>query len=178
MQEAKKFLIPLASVAIFIIVGSVLGYNLTKNSPKSSIESAISPLFPKKDKKFITVGETKVFVEIADTPSEWQIGLSEHSSLGANEGMLFVFDRENTRPSFWMEGMDFDIDIIWINDGKVTQIEQNVPKPEPDTPSSELPLYQPYDVIDYVLEVNAGYVKEKRIAVADNVDFSQLEESN
>ncbi|MFV1917235.1 MAG: DUF192 domain-containing protein [Patescibacteria group bacterium] len=178
MQDAKKFLIPLASATLFVIIGSVLGYSLTKKSPKSSIETVTSPLFPKKAKKLITVGETKVFIEIADDPKEWQIGLSEHKSLGASEGMLFIFDRKDTMPSFWMEGMDFDIDIIWINDGKVTQVEQNVPKPNLDTPSSELPLYQPYDVIDYVLEVNAGYVKEEGIAVGDNVDFSQLEENN
>lgn len=88
--------------------------------------------------------------------------------------MLFIFEKEDTRPSFWMEGMNFAIDIIWINDGEVVQIDLNVQRPPPDTPSSELKLYQPYIGIDYVLEVPAGFVKQAGIAVGDAVDLSQI----
>ena len=171
MLNFKKVILPSIVVLIFFAFASYFGAKYISKDSDKTINFPKS-ITRKTDKKFVIVGESKVFVDIADTPSDWQIGLSEHKSLGKDNGMLFIFDKEDTRPSFWMEGMDFDIDIIWINDGKVTQIEQNVPKPDTGTPSAELPLYQPFDVIDYILEVNSGFVKENGIAVGDTVDFS------
>ncbi|MCH7640977.1 DUF192 domain-containing protein [Patescibacteria group bacterium] len=168
MLNFKKLILPGIVVFIFFGFASYFGAKYISKDSDKSINFPKS-IIPQTDKKFVIVGERKIVVEVADNPSEWQIGLSEHESLRKDEGMLFIFSKKDTRPSFWMEGMEFDIDIIWINDGKVTQIEQNVPKPKEGTPSSELPLYQPFDVIDYVLEVNSGFVKENGIAVGDEV---------
>ena len=74
-----------------------------------------------------------------------------------------------------MKGMLIPIDIIWINDGKVSLINENVPQPAtPDVPESNLPSYSPKDPIDYVLEVMAGFSKENKIKVGDAVDLSGI----
>lgn len=178
MFNLKKIILPSVVILVAFTLASYFGARyISKDNSGNSLKLPKS-LRRQESNIYVLVGENKIFVEIADTPSDWQIGLSEHDSLKKDNGMLFIFEDENVSPSFWMEGMSFDIDILWINDGKVTQIDQNVPKPEPDTPSSELPLYQPYDVIDYVLEVSSGYVKEKGVAVNDTVDLSQIDEVN
>lgn len=166
MYEPKSILLPLASGTIIFIV---LSFFIQKSLP-SFIKTS--------DKPVVTVGETKVSVDIVHTPQKRQIGLSGRKKLGKNEGMLFVFEDADTRPAFWMEGMLFPIDIIWINDGEISQLHLDVPPPEPDTSTSELPFYQPYVGIDYVLEVNAGFVKQQGIAVGDTVDLSQIEKIN
>lgn len=164
MLRDKKLLLFLSAVAV-IILTILIASRLYK--PEES--KKITPY-----NKEVKVGSTRVLAELADTPEKRNLGLSGRNSLGANEGMLFVFDKKDTRPSFWMEGMLISIDIIWIDDGKVSQLDLNVPPPEPDTPSNELPLYKPSVGIDYVLEVNAGFVKDKGIAVSDNVDVSGI----
>lgn len=178
MFNLKKVILPSIFIFVAFVLASYFGAKFISDDSSNNSFKFSKSSNGQNSNKFVLIGENKIFIEIADKPSDWQIGLSQRDSLGKDEGMLFVFDDKNVRPSFWMEGMSFDIDIIWINDGKITQIDQYVPKPEPDTPNSELPLYLPYDIIDYVLEVHSGYVKDKGIAVGDTVDLSQIEKAN
>jgi len=83
--------------------------------------------------------------------------------------MLFVFEQENIRQSFWMKDMNFAIDIIWISDEEIIQIDENIPPPDPGMPDSELKSYLPNQPIDYVLEVNAGFSDENNIKIGDPV---------
>jgi uncharacterized membrane protein (UPF0127 family) len=63
-----------------------------------------------------------VAVEIADTQSERYTGLSDHESLGEDEGMLFVYGSEGEY-DYVMRSMDFPIDIVFVGaDGTVTRI--------------------------------------------------------
>jgi hypothetical protein len=65
--------------------------------------------------------------------------------------MLFVFgDRAPT--TFWMKGMRFPLDIVWIDRGRVTGIERDAP-----VPKGEPPLYPSTGPVDHVLEVPAGW---------------------
>lgn len=122
--------------------------------------------------KFIVINDQKIFVEIVDTPSKRKAGLSNRERLGNNHGMLFDFG-EKIQTSFWMKDMRFAIDIIWIEDGKIVQIDKDV-QPEPNTPDSELKHYFPNSIINYVLEVNAGTAEKHNFTVGDAVDFSNL----
>jgi uncharacterized membrane protein (UPF0127 family) len=63
--------------------------------------------------------------------------------------------------------MKFPLDMIGIREGKVVAIDENV-QPENDT---DLTVYQNKEVVDYVLEVNAGTVRRLVIKVGDKVDF-------
>ncbi|MCR4263242.1 MAG: DUF192 domain-containing protein, partial [Candidatus Roizmanbacteria bacterium] len=63
-----------------------------------------------------TIGETKLFVEIADTPEKKSKGLGGRTFLADDYGMLFPSENQPYLPVFWMKGMEVPIDIIWIKD--------------------------------------------------------------
>lgn len=174
MYDSEKTIIPLSALTLIIIIVVVLTQSFFANDVLTGL---VNRLFAS-NKPYVLVDNNKIFVDIADTPTEWQLGLSGRKNLGKNEGMLFIFDRLDTQPSFWMEGMEFGLDIVWINDEKIVQIDVNVPPPKPNTPTKELPLYAPFTNIDYVLEVNDGFVKANEIAVGDKVDLSNLEDKD
>lgn len=100
----------------------------------------------------LTVGTRTISLEIADSQAERLRGLSGRSSLAPDAGMLFVFPTSNIY-SFWMNGMQFPLDIIWISRGKVVDV---VTLPPPSIGSSEIPQYKPSVDADMVLELNAG----------------------
>lgn len=112
----------------------------------------------------------EIKVEIADSDEERRVGLTNRTGLGQEEGLLFVFDSKNIKPTFWMKDMKFPIDIIWINDDKIAQITENVPT-APDTPDNKIPRYRPKEEVDHVLEIAAGGVKRNGIAVGDSIQL-------
>ena len=82
--------------------------------------------------------------------------------------MLFVFP-EPRQPSFWMRGVLFALDLIWIRDGMVVQIDASVPPSPKDTPDDQLPRYQPDEPITHVLELTAGSAARYGITIGDHV---------
>src|SRR3989344_3256578 len=115
--------------------------------------------------KLISIGigkEATVAAEVADTPDERTRGLSGRESLDNNRSMLFVFEQP-TIQTFWMHGMQFPLDIIWIH------IDQIISQPRPDMPTSQLSTYRAPKPITHVLEVNAGWVERFGVAVGDRV---------
>lgn len=164
----KKLLLSLASVMVFIIIVGILTQKTDKGElklPNVTNEVKI---------KQITIGNKELSAEIVDTDALRRKGLSEKTSLTDNEGMLFVFDRQNTSVSFWMKDMKMAIDIIWIDDGKVVQIDENVPAPKTGTPDKDLRLYKPQTTIDYVLEVRAGFSKKYGIKQGTSVNLDTI----
>ena len=107
-------------------------------------------------------------VEVASTSVEQTRGLSFRTSLGANDGMLFIFSTGATQ-TFWMKDMNFALDMIWISGNTVAGFSQNVPAPGPGTQLWELPIYSSPANVDKVLEVNAGTVAQYHIKVGDSV---------
>jgi uncharacterized membrane protein (UPF0127 family) len=163
----KQILLPiLAAVAFIVLVGF-----LTQGVQNGKFSLANQT----KDRAEITIGNTEIRAEIAKTDVERKIGLSKKESLGDGEGMLFVFPQKNVQPPFWMKDMKFAIDIIWIDDEIVVQINENVPVPETGTADEELVFYTANQPVDYVLEVKAGFVEKNNIEKGDSVDLSLLE---
>jgi uncharacterized membrane protein (UPF0127 family) len=112
-------------------------------------------------------------IEFATTTVEQTRGLSYRASLGENDGMLFIFDHPSVQ-SFWMIGMNFPLDMIWIGDdgvggSKVFGFAQNVPAPASGTATWNLPIYSSPAGVSKVLEVNAGSVEKYNIKVGDEV---------
>ncbi|MFC7009293.1 DUF192 domain-containing protein [Halalkalicoccus salilacus] len=102
--------------------------------------------------------------EVADGPEERYTGLSDHESLGEDEGMLFVFENEDER-SFVMRNMDFPIDIVFVDaDGRITTIHE-----APTEDGSDLTSYR--GEAKWVLEVNRGYTDEHGIEEGDRVEI-------
>jgi len=78
--------------------------------------------------------------------------------------MLFVYDRPDLY-GFWMKGMRFDIDIVWIHDGHIVGIAHRVPHDV----SPPLPTYHPPEPVDSVLEVAAGSAEARGWRRGDRV---------
>lgn len=87
-------------------------------------------------------------VEIADTPAERTRGLGYRDRLCTDCGMLFVFDTPN-RHSFWMKGMRFPLDLVFIDGDRVLSVERRVAADDPR-------VFTPPAPVTAVLEVNAG----------------------
>jgi uncharacterized protein len=91
-------------------------------------------------------------LELAVTTAQKELGLGKRDALPKNHGMLFFFEKSGIHP-FWMKGMTFPIDIIWINHGLV----QEVVRLDPPVDSSEKPAWHtPTHFADRVLELNVG----------------------
>lgn len=115
--------------------------------------------------KILTINQTRINLEIAQTEAEMSRGLSGRKNLSQNSGMLFVYEKNNI-PMFWMKDMNFALDIIWLNENKVVVgIEKNV-KPE-----SYPQTFSPKQQIKYVLEVNANFADKQQIKIGDKAAF-------
>ncbi len=127
--------------------------------------ASTSPVFDKYDHD-LKVGGRDLAVQIVTTPADMQEGLSDRPSMGTDQGMLFDFGRD-LLPGFWMPRMHFNLDLIWINSGKIIGITPDAPAPK--SPEQKLPLYYPPAPVDRVLEVNAGWAAANKIKTGDAV---------
>lgn len=101
---------------------------------------------------------------VADTEAERVQGLSGRNDLNEGEGMLFVFDEPN-KYGIWMKNMNFPIDIVWAEDGKIIYIEKSV------SPTSYPKVFYPPSSVRFVLELSAGFCDTHNLKVGDS--FSQ-----
>jgi uncharacterized membrane protein (UPF0127 family) len=108
--------------------------------------------------------KTKIDLEIADNDYERQLGLMNRKEMKENEGMLFIFLRQDYQ-SFWMRNTLISLDMIFVNDQKkIVTIHKNTKiLSETSYPSSEPALY--------VVEVLAGFTDRHNIQVGDKIDW-------
>jgi uncharacterized membrane protein (UPF0127 family) len=115
----------------------------------------------------VYIADAGLLADIADTQEKKSVGLGVRESMGEGEAMLFLFD-EAGRHSFWMHGMKFPIDIIWLDsDKKVVHIEHSL---QPCTPL-DCPSYLPDEDAMYVLETVAGFAERHGVTEGTTVDF-------
>jgi len=127
-------------------------------------------LFPKNEKNVVKIGKAVFYVEMARTGEEKAKGLAGHKPLSKNEGMLFEFPAGDGF-GFWMKGMTFPIDIIWIKNNKVIYAVENAQPPKAGQKESELQIFAPSEGANYVLEVGAGMADKYKIKTGDIVKF-------
>lgn len=107
-------------------------------------------------------------VELARTPEEHERGLMYRRDLGADGGMLFLFDRPEVR-RFWMKNTFIPLDMLFLDAGRrvVGIEEQTVPHDQtgrgPDQPAQ------------YVLEVPGGYARRHGISLGSRAEFVNVE---
>ncbi|MFH1030403.1 MAG: DUF192 domain-containing protein [bacterium] len=115
-------------------------------------------------RKILVINGNEIKVEIADTFETRYKGLSNRDNLCEDCGMLFAFNEKDTR-TFVMRDMKFGLDIIWIADGRIVKIDENLPA-EGFAPKI---MYSSTSPVDMVLEVNEGYCYKKGIKLDDFV---------
>ena len=113
--------------------------------------------------KTIKIGDTSLTVEIAESLPSQERGLSGRASLAPDSGMLFVYKDKDIR-YFWMPNMSFALDVLWIADGTVVGLQENIPY---QADNGSIPRFQSNASVDMVLEVNAGWIAQNKAKIGD-----------
>ncbi len=121
---------------------------------------------PKAAQQDMQVGGKNLKVEVRDDAAERALGLSYRKKLDENEGMLFIFEQPAMH-GFWMKGMEFNLDIIWIRNGVIVDISKNVPAPKMN--GGQIAAVSPKEAADWVLEVVGGWAEKYEVGVGDEV---------
>lgn len=122
-------------------------------------------VFQKKDQ--VCSKKECVDVEVVYKSEDRKKGLQHRTFMGKNNGMLFIFQWSSAY-RFWMKDTFIPLDMIWLDENrKIVYIEENVPPCQKDP----CPSYGPSEQALYVLEVNAGRVKEWSLEKGDVMDF-------
>jgi len=103
--------------------------------------------------------------EVAKSPEEQSRGLMGRTSLGKDEGMLFLYERE-VYHGFWMKNTLIPLSIAFID--KESRI-MTILDMEPLT----LETHMPPGPFLYALEMNKGWFSSNGIKAGDTVHFSK-----
>ncbi|MDD2385817.1 MAG: DUF192 domain-containing protein [Bacteroidales bacterium] len=111
--------------------------------------------------------DTQIFqinIEVASTDFERALGLMYRAQMEEEQGMLFLFPREQEQ-SFYMRNTLISLDIIYVNSKmQIVDIYKNTsPLNETSLPSAER--------AQYVIEINGGLCDKYEIEVGDKVIF-------
>lgn len=124
------------------------------------------------DIPLVLVGGAEFQVELAVTPEQRSQGLSGRDSLPSGTGMLFIYEADGNH-TFWMKGMNFPLDFVWISgECVVAEVTANAPPPESGQSSGFLPTYAPPGPVRYILEINASEAGTAGVTPGDAVEFA------
>jgi uncharacterized membrane protein (UPF0127 family) len=162
MKKKLLLLLPLLILATFILL-RVAG---TKEQQPTQQQIDLTSI---EDRSLIdaTLSGKQFRFEIVNSYASQLLGLSNREEIGS-DGMLFVFHRPD-KHQIWMKDMTFNLDLIWLRGNMVVDLILDVPKPKPDQELDTLPIYQPIEKVDMLLEVKAGFVNEHHIEVGDEL---------
>lgn len=108
----------------------------------------------------VTLKNVSLLAEVVDSSETREQGLSGRKDIPLNHAMLFLFEKPDYY-GIWMKEMQFPIDIFWIKNGVVVDLEENV------QPSYPLYIYRPDVPAEMVLETRAGLAKINGITIGD-----------
>lgn len=140
MQKNKSMFISVVLIAVVLI-----GWQL------------FSKRFLQTDNELVTIRiENKtISAERVTDDAKLALGLGGRQGICQDCGMLFVFPQKGDF-AFWMKGMRFPLDLLWLADGKVVHVEKNVAFDDKRVFHASIPA-------DMVLEVNAGFCEQAGI---------------
>ena len=117
----------------------------------------------------VNISEITIITEVAFSPEEKAKGLSGRKDLHDGQGMLFYYS-DSKPTAFWMKGMLFAIDIIWIGeDCTILDIDNDLSPPT--SHNSELTIYSAPELARSVLELKSGQAKSLGLNIGDKVTF-------
>lgn len=119
----------------------------------------------------IYVNEIPIMVEIAETPDQRQVGLTNRRSLGPNEGMLFIFQEEQIQ-SFWMKNTPLALDIGFFDrSGVLLSYTEMMPLDDKTVHRSPKPAL-------YALEMAQGWFESNKIPIGAQLKIRKMLEAN
>jgi uncharacterized membrane protein (UPF0127 family) len=151
MTPARRRCLAVALMILLAALGSI---------PAAAQAPALpwrEPLEPPRQTATITVGQERLEVELSITGAQQSLGYGYRNDLPEGTGMLFVNPDARVR-SFWMKGMRFCLDIVWIEGGEITGAAESVCPDPPDTSDEDRARFSSEVPVTYVLEVPAGWL--------------------
>jgi uncharacterized membrane protein (UPF0127 family) len=117
----------------------------------------------------LTIAGKKIQVEVVRTEGEKSRGLMFREKLGADQGMLFVYEKEEFL-TFWMKNTPLPLSIAFIDrKGKIVDIQDMEP--------FSLRTHTSARPARYALEMNRNWFQKNGIKVGDAVKMpSSLEQ--
>lgn len=110
----------------------------------------------------ISLGGTKLTVEVADTSDLRAHGLMERRALRRDHGMVFVYPDEAPR-SFWMKNTPLKLSIAYVNAaGDIVRIADMEPYDTSPVPSNAPAMY--------AIEVTQGWFGEHGVVTGSKVE--------
>lgn len=167
-QTQTKKKLSIQKIVIGVIAIAVIGFFVYNNFIKNNEQELEYYTFTKEGELTFTDSlgtlKAKIDLEIADNDYERQLGLMNRKEMKENEGMLFIFPRQDYQ-SFWMRNTLISLDMIFVNQQKkIITIHKNTKTlSDQSYPSSEPSMY--------VVEVLAGFTDKHNIQVGDKIDW-------
>ena len=110
----------------------------------------------------LRLGRTGVTLEVADTEIARRIGLMHRSTLEADHGMLFVFDRPAPR-ALWMKNTLIDLDAAFVDKrGRIIRIV-TMRRATTDLHACDGP-------VSCIVEMNAGWFSAHGLYAGDVIE--------
>jgi len=104
----------------------------------------------------ITIGSERYIVEVAGNFISRMRGLAWRDHIDC-DGMLFTFPFRR-RWSVWMLGMNFPLDLVWLDGGRVVDVERGVASPR--TWRDAIHLHRPSVPANGILEIVPGGTRD------------------
>lgn len=112
-------------------------------------------------------GKTEIATEIAITPAEQEIGLMFRTSIGDNDGMLFIYNKPQLI-TMWMHNTYVPLDMVFMTrDGTVSRIEAEAEPLSDRVISSSTAAAA-------VLELKAGTARRIGLKAGDHIESPAL----
>ncbi len=109
----------------------------------------------------LTAGMHVIQAEVAATPTQQMIGMMGRRSMGANEGMLFVYEQPD-RLCFWMRNTLIPLSIAFVaDDGRIVHLADMKPLDETSHCSTE--------PVRFALEMNQGWFAKRGMKKGDRL---------
>jgi uncharacterized membrane protein (UPF0127 family) len=142
-------------------VGLLLGLMLIALLPQIRHDLFDCKEVYRQDKQLI-VKERQLLAQEVSGPEEVARGLGGRKCMQENQAMLFSFSKSGNH-CFWMKGMKFNLDMIWLNERKeIVTIQSKV------TPESYPQTFCPSEPSLYVVEVNEGFAGRLKLQVGES----------
>lgn len=111
-------------------------------------------------------GQT-IYLSVARTEQQLSDGLMFVRELPPDRGMVFQFDPAQP-VGFWMKNTLIPLDMIFVRNGRIVKIDQNVPPCTKDP----CPSYNSDAPVDQVIELAAGRASELGLKAKDELIVS------
>ena len=159
MSIFRRVLVPLSfGLAVFAGVATLPGCG---GEPTVAEEKTVADYFALK------IGERPVRLQLAVRQGEQQRGLMERTTLGAEEGMLFVYARPQ-QMSFWMRNTLLPLDIGFFDaTGELREVRQMFPRDERTVRSHSAE-------IQFAVEMNQNWYRDNGVKPGAKLDLAAL----